>query len=180
MTTPGSAEKRARTKMGPIYFAQKRESCRRVGGRSTSKVQKAAPLSRVTGRFRRPSFCKLGAREFSAKKRVINGRRCLKSSPRSLSLFRSWRSPLARIGEFLTGCTPVIDSGLLVAEKRRRQRDHYEGRRLSSSPCNDIRSPRDGTFVADLFSIARNSRAERRRSSPWKIHFSSIKDARAR
>lgn len=97
-----------------------------VRGRSTSKVQKAAPLSRVTGRFRRPSFCKLGAREFSAKKRVINDRRCLKSSPRALSLFHLWRSSLTRIEEFLTSCTLVIDSGLLVAEKR--QRDYYEGR----------------------------------------------------
>lgn len=74
----------------------------------------------MTGRFRRPSFCKLGAREFSAKKRVINGCRCLKSSPLSVSF-----SLDARIGEFLSkGRTPVIDSGLLVADKERN--DHHE------------------------------------------------------
>lgn len=92
----------------------------RVGelGRSTSKVQKAAPLSRVTGRFRRPSFCKLDAREFSAKKRVINGRRGLKSSLRSLSLFFARRLP--RASESSLG--PHVRNWFQITYRRQRAR----------------------------------------------------------
>lgn len=115
----------------PRVIAREGASDPTLEGGSSVKLQKPSPLSWVTGRFRRPSFCKLGAREFPAKKRVINdppaSKKVVASLRLSPCLFR--RDRASSLG--LPGL--VIDSGLLVADKKH---DHREIALDIASRCN--------------------------------------------